>query len=137
MTLTNPSDTHIKTCSVKPALGAVTLLEDKNCLKKDMYGSGSKCQIKKPLHTQVCFFFYCYGEMFLCLVHTRASIVSYLCFQLEHVALALHGVMLHTPVWEKNKILTGRLQFVKLRNKAAVTVISRRLDAGLLSPFHC
>lgn len=56
--------------------------------------------------------------------------MSYLCFQLQHVTLTLRGVMLRAPVWGKK--INRDEGFVKLRNKAAVTVISRGLEAGLL-----
>lgn len=92
--------------------------------------------LKILTHTD--FFFYCYGEIFLCLVHTRANIVSYLCFQFQHVALALHGVMLHTPVWEKKVIVTRRLRFVKLDLKRvggwitdSFTLLSQSISKGI------
>lgn len=43
---------------------------------------------KNPL-TLTDFFFSSSNEMLLSLVHIRANVVAYLCFQFQHVALAI------------------------------------------------
>lgn len=98
---------------------------------KNMDGSGSKCHIKILLHALI-FFVFPYNVMLP--VYFHAKVVAYLCFQFQHVALAISlawGNTSYTCVWTK-KPLSSQICLVYLRYKATVTVTSSGLEVGFL-----